>query len=356
MISRRWCAPVLSLALRACAVTLGLLLAGDVRACSTPVFRHALENWAPSPYEAVVLHRGPLSAEALRAVQLLEEAPTNVEVRQVDAAAVTEDLRRVWEKGDPQMSAPWLVLRRESGDERVVVWSGPLNAANATAVLDSPARREIVRRLAAGDSAVLVFLASGHREEDAAVMRLLEEELPKLQRIALPEQPVEAAPRCALPLKVAFSVLRVERGDAAEDVFCRMLLHVEELEKPDGPVVFPVFGRGRALGGLAGANLDADVLHHAATFLCGACSCEVKDLNPGADLLLRADWNALLGFSGEEPPPPPPPAPMPPPPSRPPAAGPPVWLLGCIAASVVLVLITGARALGWRRRGPGLPC
>ena len=32
----------------------------------------------------------------------------------------------------------------------------------------------------------------------------------------------------------------------------------------------------------------------AAEFVCAPCSCRVKELNPGVDLLLTADWKALL--------------------------------------------------------------
>jgi hypothetical protein len=329
--------------------TLALLLGGDVQACSVPVFRYALEHWAPSRYEAVVLHRGPLSSAALRAVQTLEEAPANLTVHQVDAGEVEGSLRRLWEKSDPQMSSAWLVLRRDRGEENAVVWSGPLTEANATAVVDSPARREIVRRLADGESAVFVVLTSGREEADAPVMRELERALPRLRRLTLPEQAAaEISQKCPVPLKVAFSVLRVERSTAAEDLFCRLLLNVDELQQPEGPVVFPVFGRGRALAALPGADIDADVLHHTATFLCGACSCEVKDLESGGDLLLSADWEALLSPPDDAP-------------GTVKASVPvpyqemgqrPSWLSGCIVVAGVLVLITGARALGWRGRRP----
>ena len=33
-----------------------------------------------------------------------------------------------------------------------------------------------------------------------------------------------------------------------------------------------------------------------AEFLTGPCSCEVKEMNPGYDLLLAANWNSLAGY------------------------------------------------------------
>jgi hypothetical protein len=60
-------------------------------------------------------------------------------------------------------------------------------------------------------------------------------------------------------------------------------------------MVFPVFGRGRALFPLVGAGITPKNIRDAAEFLAGPCSCEVKEQNPGFDLLLKADWRDLLG-------------------------------------------------------------
>jgi hypothetical protein len=48
-------------------VVCGLLVAGvlgpqSADACRIPVFRYALERWDPSPYDVIVLTRGPLDA------------------------------------------------------------------------------------------------------------------------------------------------------------------------------------------------------------------------------------------------------------------------------------------------------
>jgi hypothetical protein len=49
---------------------------------------------------------------------------------------------------------------------------------------------------------------------------------------------------------------------------------------------------------LVGKGITGKNLHDAAEFLAGACSCEIKDQNPGFDLLLAADWEALLSPGG----------------------------------------------------------
>jgi hypothetical protein len=92
-------------------------------------------------------------------------------------------------------------------------------------------------------------------------------------------------------LKLAFSLLRVSRSDPAERWLVRMLLASEpDLATTKGPLVFPVFGRGRALYALAGDGITDANLTKAADFLTAACSCKVKAANPGTDLLIAADW------------------------------------------------------------------
>ncbi|MCB1088647.1 MAG: hypothetical protein KDM63_16535, partial [Verrucomicrobiae bacterium] len=59
-------------------------------------------------------------------------------------------------------------------------------------------------------------------------------------------------------------------------------------------MVFPVFGRGRLLEPLIGKGVRSENVMEYATYICGACSCEVKDQNPGVDLLIAADWDTAL--------------------------------------------------------------
>ena len=62
----------------------------------------------------------------------------------------------------------------------------------------------------------------------------------------------------------------------------------------DEPIAFPIFGRGRVLYGLIGEGIASDVIDEASLFLTGACSCEVKEQNPGVDLLMSVDWDRLI--------------------------------------------------------------
>jgi hypothetical protein len=60
-----------------------------------------------------------------------------------------------------------------------------------------------------------------------------------------------------------------------------------------------VFGRGRSLQALRAADVDDDTVAEVCRFLCGACSCQVKELNPGFDLLLAVNWDERLFAPGE---------------------------------------------------------
>jgi hypothetical protein len=61
------------------------------------------------------------------------------------------------------------------------------------------------------------------------------------------------------------------------------------------PMAFPVFGRGRVLYAVVGQGISADTIRKASSFIAGPCSCQVKEQNPGFDLLLSCDWDELVG-------------------------------------------------------------
>ena len=145
-----------------------------------------------------------------------------------------------------------------------------------------------------------VLVEGGDGPKDAAAVASLGRELTKLEAgIRLPrpdpQDPTGEPVLSDLPLRLAFPVVRVDRRDPAEQVFVSLLLHGDkELLASREPVVVPVFGRGRALASLSGKDLSDDRMEEAGVFIAGACSCQVKDLNPGYDLLMAADWDSIL--------------------------------------------------------------
>lgn len=283
-----------------------------VQACQTPVFRYALERWKPSVYPLLIFHRGPLTPPqqtilaGLRHVVETQKL-ANVAVRLVDVAAtMPAGVESVW-KAQTNASLPWVVLRYPDTEaDAPSAWAGPLTAQNLERLLDSPLRRAVARGLAAGHAAVWILLESGQSSADERAAALLDQELKRAhRRIELAADP-DAPENTNLTLEVSFQWLRSPRQAAEEEIFVHTLLSVEpELATRKTPIVVPVFGRGRALCALPETQITPAVLREAIEFLTGACSCEVKELNPGLDVLMSANWEEVAGANRYSEPPPP---------------------------------------------------
>jgi len=316
----------------------GLLLlpVPPLRACDTPVYRYALENWPADNYRATVLHRGPLPADQQRLVDHLKEraASANVTVQVIDLgrpaqADVPERLRAIDLSAGPALVVNYPTATKIEAD----AWSGPLSADAVEMLFDSPARREAARRLRAGET-VWLLLESGQKADDEAAAKVVGENRP------------------AVP---ASAVLRLRRDDPAERLLVRTLLASEpDLAGRTEPMAFPVFGRGRVLYALVGAGITAENVRQAGAFLGGDCSCTVKRDNPGTDLLLTADWGDVKTAAVETETPAVRGAPAAAPPEpQPKGEG---WSRGALWVAVVfaggLVVLTGSLALRSRKQPP----
>jgi hypothetical protein len=331
-----------------------LLPAIPVRACNVPVFRYALEHWATDPYEAFVFHRGPLTEADRAAVALLAKAAPTLTLHTVDLDQQPEDAARDLFEAQPSPTLPWLVVRYPTATRaQETAWAGPLQTDAVRALLESPARREVAHRLHEGESVVWLLLDGGTKEQDDAAEQLLRSEsatLPKTLHLPAPGDLADDEPGqgTETPLRVAFSVVRVARTDPAEAALVQLLLHTEpDLSQRQEPMVFPVFGRGRVLYALVGPGISASNLREAAVFLTGACSCRVKQENPGIDLLLTIGATAAAAVSARpaEPAPPSPAAEQAAPLTEREAAADATssrWLDGLLATLLVLGGLTGA--------------
>jgi hypothetical protein len=96
-----------------------------------------------------------------------------------------------------------------------------------------------------------------------------------------------------VPLKIHFSTLAVSRNDPAEEIFISMLLnHSPRMRSiTDQPIAIPIFGRGRVLEGMIGEDITLEHTLGASSYLCSACSCQVKEENPGLDMLMAVKWD-----------------------------------------------------------------
>jgi hypothetical protein len=266
-------------------------------ACTTPVYQYALERWPADNYVVTVYVRGALSEPQRAALEVLsrapsrEQAPANVRVERVELA-----------EGQalpaPNATLPWMVVNYPAGRTGVnPVFSGPLTVEAVDALLDSPARREIAKHLISGHCAVWVFAACGNEKKDVEALKTLsaalEEENKTFARAAAEQ---DVTPEDAPVPGAAFTIVRLSRDDPAERALVTMLLKSEaDLgEIKDEPMAFPVFGRGRVLYALAGRGINKDVIDETCGFLTSPCACEIKEENPGTDLLMSADWEKAL--------------------------------------------------------------
>ncbi len=258
-----------------------LLLAG-APACSIPVFRYALDRW---PADRFVLEVSPKDARDEQVAKFLRNF--------TDSTPLNLAVVRMKEEGGSRLTFP----HPEPGSADA--WSGALDSGMLGQLVDSPARGEIVRRTAAGESAVWVLVESGRKADDDRAAATIEKRLRYLEQAAAlpPIDPSDPTSKLGPgpKLGVKFSLVRIRANHAAESAFVKMLAGPKpNAALPGGAWFSVVFGRGRALGAWPAEGFGEEQIDEVCGFLLGACSCEVKRMNPGWDLLLRADWDAEL--------------------------------------------------------------
>lgn len=300
--------------LRLIMILVPLVLPSFATACNVPVFRYALERWQPDACEIVIFHDGEFSelhkgfVRQLSSASFENDGVANVKIRQQHVASSMDDsLAAIWEalKADVNISLPYVVVRSLAGKSTFVNnWRGSVDEAMQANLLQSPVRSEVSRRLCAGDSAVWMVLKSEDEDRNNAVTELLNRQLKQLSEdiplpdgIGLPGSELFSE----VPLLMRFSVLEIDPGDKQEQLLVRLLHGLDPASKKAGePLVVPVFGRGRALEVIPANQVDDGLIEDLTLFLCGACSCQVKERNPGFDLLLNTDWNKELFGDGAE--------------------------------------------------------
>jgi hypothetical protein len=253
-----------------------------VLGCDVPVFRYALDRW-PADVFRLQASAAVLSAE-----------PLAKEFRNLSSSG-TLNLETSVSTNGTKLFFPVHVKNADAPE-----WQGQLTPDIYHALTDSPVRREVVKRILNGDSAVWILVESGRPELDEPAAKLLQNRLKFLESATGlphldptdPDSQLGPGPE----LKVQFSLLRVKRTDQKEQEFLSLLAGPAGLQKfaADQPFFAAVFGRGRVLGAWGQDRLNEEFVVDTARFLLGSCSCEVKSLNPGWDLLLRVDWEEEL--------------------------------------------------------------
>ena len=96
-------------------------------------------------------------------------------------------------------------------------------------------------------------------------------------------------------LLLQFSVLEIDPDDEQEQFLVEAVNRFAKRSLCPGRAVDRTGVRTRSgLGSDSGVDLNEKLIEDLTVFLSGPCSCQVKDRNPGFDLLLSADWESRI--------------------------------------------------------------
>lgn len=275
----------------------------ETRPCSVPVFRYALERWKPDAYKGIFIYRNEISKsdrallEQLKDAGLNSDFPLNLRIREVDLISFSQEKLEGLLKGPIPEQLPVLAIwYPDQMGETAPLWTLKLTPSIVSALTESPKRRELAENLINGESVVWVFIPSGNEAKDERARKLMRQELDAAASAfaKLPYYVMSGSEQ--KKLTYGFPILTLSSTDPKERFLLEALLGSEPdlYDHADEPMVFPVFGRGRALGCLFGEYITAENIQGASSFLAGSCSCEVKELNPGVDLLMAAPWDLVV--------------------------------------------------------------
>lgn len=291
-----------------------LTIVGILHACQVPVFRYALERWESDKYQLFLVTPRTLTEQERAEVDSFKKTlpDTNLTFTEINVSTISEaDLWKLPEINTSISSPQLFLFHPEKLNQTTPIANLPLSAHSLNTIIDSPARNSIVKSLVAGDSAVWVILHNNDEEKAAEVQKALDLHIGKAANsIQLPEGIVgtnerdqitdqtdlEDVLRSSIPLKIAFSSKTLDSNAAGEEVFVATLLEnlpasIRELSEP---LIIPVFGRGRKITPILASELSYTTILSGSQYLCGACSCQVKEQNPGVDLLIHENWPAHL--------------------------------------------------------------
>ncbi len=304
-------------------IALGAIACGSPAAgwaCDTPVYRYALFHWTAAPYHVVHFKQGTPSAsdgEIARLVGKLGEgeAAANLVLDTFDPAhdkidEMPEPVQAGW-KAHKDAKPAYLVLTPQG----VEIFAGRLEAPMLRPMTDSPVRQKLCKQLDDGKAVVFLLVPGKDAAENRRARKAVEELVAQAgvtagangaapvsrqagvgpvspgghagQQAATEESSVPTTP-------VKLGLIEVSRSDPAEQWLIRAMMTVEPdlAGLVDQPMVFAVYGRARVLEPYVGKGITADNLSQLVDFVTGACSCQVKEANPGMDLPTTWNWDA----------------------------------------------------------------
>jgi hypothetical protein len=283
-------------------------------------------RWQPAPYEVYFFHDAEPDQQDQKVAELLESfgrgnaAPANVVYLPVnlaedkELASVPPDVKKAWEARDDK-SLPAYFISTPYG---AGLSFHQLDAENVKALVESPARKSLAAQLETGKLGVFVLLTGADAAETKQTQEIMQELVEEVQsgKVSLYVSPSQDGAEASgaesneekkeVKANTGLGLMTIDRDSQEEQWFVRSLLAMEpDLAAETRPMVFLIYGRARALLPYIGKGITRENLLREIEFVSGACSCTVKEQNPGVDLLVRYDWESAAAaladkFGSEE--------------------------------------------------------
>lgn len=266
-------------------------------------------KWKPDYYRAVVIYNveNPLETdEGVKAIQAKSGErmkSLNLLLRKIDMndkASIDEKTAEALKLLEPGFPFTMIYFPENSGIENPL-WSGPLTAEDADMISDSPARREIARRLLKGESVVWLLIESGIEYKDYRILKLLTEEIknngisPSGSEVAV--TPEVNAKKDGIKTKVPakMSIIRISREDAVEKILLNTLNGIEPeiMNVGNEPVLVPIYGRGNIFKLFPDDEINIENIRNTIQSVSGKSNGSEKVPNRGTALLLSVNWDAF---------------------------------------------------------------
>lgn len=249
------------------------------------LYHLAMEDWEPDTFRLQIIHQSPLPDGLARllpklSAELQEITPAanlNLEVIDLRNLSDSEKLGiprlqqiRFWPAAILYPPESWL-------DAEPLVFGA--SETTIQRILHSPIRQRISDELITHTAVVWCLVESGDATADKMALKLLKDSI------------ATAQDKSASALR--FSIEQIRRDDPAEQTFLKILMGPNR--RPlTGPVLVPIFGRGRTLGPIPASIASEARLVDTCREITTALPTNFHDTLPGYDLLFSANWQANL--------------------------------------------------------------
>lgn len=276
---------------------------------SIPAKKGESGKWKPDYYRAVVIYNAEKPAESDEGVNAIQSKigdkikSPNLMLRKIDMtdkANIDEKSAETLKLLEPELPFT-MIYFPENSDVENPLWAGHMTLEDVAAISDSPARREIIRRLLKGESVVWLLIESGVDYKDYRILKLLSEEIkniganpPGVGTPVPPESEVKKEEvKPANPVKM--SIMRISREDASEKILLNMLngIEAEVMNISNEPVLVPVYAGGRILKFFSDEEINSENIRKTIELLSGEVVYGAKTPDSGTVLLLSVNWNGV---------------------------------------------------------------